>query len=82
MKGSVHVIRHPAPSGIDPAIHEVILTAIHKKQLLRFIYNNQPRIVEPQDYGVQKGTVSLFTYQIGGQSSSGRIPEWRKFVVQ
>jgi len=82
MKGPVHIIRHLAPSGIDPAIHEAILTAIHKKQLLRFIYNNQLRVAEPQDYGIQKGTANLFTYQIGGQSSSGRIPEWRKFVVQ
>lgn len=82
MNGSVHTIRHPAPSGIDPAVHEAILTAIHKKHLLRFLYKNQLRIAEPQDYGIQKGTVNLFTYQIGGQSSSGRLPEWRKFVVQ
>lgn len=82
MSGSVHIIRHPAPRGIDPAIHEAILTAIHTKRLLRFTYKNQVRIAEPQDYGIQKGTVNLFTYQIGGQSSSSPLPDWRKFVVQ
>lgn len=82
MRGSVHIIRHPAPSGIDPAIHEAILTAIHKKHVLRFIYKNQVRIAEPQDYGIQKGTANLFTYQIGGESSSSPLPDWRKFVVQ
>jgi len=76
------MMRHPAPSTVDPAVHERILTAIHEKRLLRFLYKDQPRIVEPQDYGMQKNVVNLFTYQIGGESSSGRLPDWRKFAVQ
>jgi hypothetical protein len=68
--------------GIDPETDRLILTAIHEKRLLRFLYSNEPRIAEPQDYGMQKGMVSLFTYQVGGKSSSGRLPDWRKFVVQ
>src|SRR5262249_17560537 len=82
MPGSVRVIRHPAPATVDPAAHELILTAIHNKQLLRFLYKDQLRIVEPQDYGIQKGVVHLFTYQVGGVSTSGSLPDWRKFVVQ
>jgi hypothetical protein len=82
MSGSVRVIRHPAPPGIDPAIHKLILSAIHEKRLLRFSYKGQPRIAEPQDYGIQKGTAHLFTFQIGGQSSSSPLPDWRKFAVQ
>jgi predicted DNA-binding transcriptional regulator YafY len=82
MTGSVRVIRHPAPAKIDAAAHELILTAIHNKKLLRFLYKDELRIVEPQDYGIQKGVVNLFTYQIGGKSSSGSLPDWRKFVVQ
>jgi len=74
-------MRPSAPSGIDPAVHQLILAAIRNKRLLRFIYHGNMRIVEPQDYGIQKDTVHLFTYQIGGQSSSGDIPEWRKFAV-
>ena len=37
--------------------------------------------MEPQDYGIQKGTANLFTYQTGGESSSSRLPDWRKFAV-
>ena len=82
MKGSLHVIRHPAPASVDSAVHQLILTAIHERRLLRFTYHGKPRIVEPQDYGIQKGTVNLFTYQIAGESSSSsRLPDWRKFAV-
>jgi hypothetical protein len=76
------MMQHPAPQGIDPAVHQLILTAIHDKRLLRFLYKGEPRIVEPQDYGIQNNVVNLFTYQIGGQSSSGSLPDWRKFAVQ
>ena len=81
MKGSLHVIRHPAPAGVDPAVHQLILTAIHERRLLRFKYHDKVRIVEPQDYGIQKASVYLFTYQTGGESSSSRLPDWRKFAV-
>ncbi|MGC2697003.1 MAG: hypothetical protein WA738_14555 [Candidatus Angelobacter sp.] len=67
--------------GIDPNIDQIILTAIQEKRLLRFVYKDEPRIVEPQDYGIQKGIVNLFTYQIAGKSGSGPLPDWRKFVV-
>jgi hypothetical protein len=81
MKGSLHVMRHPSPAGIDSAVHQLILTAIHERRLLRFTYQGKDRIVEPQDYGIQSGTVNLFTYQTGGESSSSRLPDWRKFAV-
>lgn len=82
MRGPVRVIRHPAPAGIDPGVHERILTAIHERRLLRFFYHGKIRIVEPQDYGIQKGAVHLFTYQFAGESSSGSLPDWRKFAVK
>jgi predicted DNA-binding transcriptional regulator YafY len=81
MRGSLRVIRHPAPANVDSAVHESILTAIHGKRLLRFIYHGKERIVEPHDYGIQKGVVNLFTYQTAGESSSSRLPDWRKFAV-
>jgi predicted DNA-binding transcriptional regulator YafY len=81
MRGQFRIIRHPAPSNIDPAVHERILTAIHERRLLRFTYLDKVRIVEPHDYGIQKGTVNLFAYQIAGESSSSRLPDWRKFAV-
>jgi hypothetical protein len=82
MRGPIRVIRHPAPPGVDPQIHDLILTAIHEKRMLRFFYKSQPRIAEPQDYGIQNRVVNLFTYQVGGTSSSGHLPDWRKFAVQ
>ena len=81
MRGSLYVIRHPAPANVDPAVHQLILTAIHERRLLRFLYHDKDRIVEPQDYGIQKGVVHLFTYQTAGESSSSRLPDWRKFAV-
>ena len=81
MRGQLRIIRHPAPSHIDPAVHEHILTAIHERRLLRFTYLDKVRIVEPHDYGIQKETVNLFSYQIAGESGSSRLPDWRKFAV-
>jgi predicted DNA-binding transcriptional regulator YafY len=81
MRGQLRIIRHPAPSDIDPAVHERILTAIHGKRLLRFTYHGKDRIVEPHDYGIQKGSVYLFAYQIAGESGSSPLPDWRKFAV-
>lgn len=72
----------PAPAGLDATTHNLLLTAIYERRLLRFAYKNQIRIAEPQDYGLQKGVVHLFTYQVGGHSSSGALPDWRKFAVQ
>lgn len=80
MKEAVRII-HPAPPGVDPAVHELILTAVRQKRLLRFSYHDKIRIVEPQDYGIQKNVVHLFTYQFAGESGSGSLPDWRKFAV-
>jgi hypothetical protein len=67
---------------VDPITHNLILTAIHERRLLRFSYHDKDRIVEPHDYGIQKGVVNLFAYQTAGESSSSRLPDWRKFAVQ
>ena len=80
--GQVRVIRYPAPPGVEAAVHELILAAIHQKRLLRFFYHGKIRIAEPQDYGLQKNAVHLFTYQVAGESSSGALPDWRKFAVK
>jgi hypothetical protein len=57
-------------------IDELLRTAIEQKRLIRFSYKDKPRIVEPHDYGVHKGSVKLFGYQVGG-SSSEPLPNWR-----
>jgi hypothetical protein len=40
---------------VDSAIHELIYDAILNKRLIRFRYQDKERIVEPHDYGIQKG---------------------------
>jgi hypothetical protein len=61
---------------IDPIINPIIWAAIEQKRLLRFYFKDRERVVEPHDYGVHKGVVKLFCYQVGG-SSSEPLPNWR-----
>jgi hypothetical protein len=65
---------------VDQKLNRLLRDAIESKQLIRFIYKNNERIVEPHDYGVQNGIVRLFCWQVGGTSSS-RIPGWRMIDV-
>jgi hypothetical protein len=63
-------------SAIDQVLDQAIRTAILGKRLLRFRYQGKQRIAEPHDYGIHKGIVRLFVYQIEGQSTT-RLPGWR-----
>lgn len=56
-----------------------IIEAIRSKKLLEFMYSGHHRIVEPHVLGVNAGITQLLGYQVGGTSSSGGIPEWRRF---
>jgi hypothetical protein len=49
-------------------IDKLLRTAIEQKRLIRFNYRDKARIVEPHDYGVHKGSVKVFGYQVGGAS--------------
>ena len=60
----------------EPKVNPLIWAAIEQKRLLRFRYKNRERIVEPHDYGIHKGIIKLFGYQVGG-SSSQKLPNWR-----
>jgi len=60
----------------DPKLDQLLRTAIEQTRLLRLRYQNSDRIVEPHDYGVQKGVIKLLTRQVRG-SSSGPLPGWR-----
>ena len=61
-------------------IDELLRVAIEQKRLIRLIYKEKPRIVEPHDYGVHNGSVKLLGYQVGG-ASSGPLPNWRWMEV-
>ena len=50
-----------------PRIDELLRKAIEQKRLIRFTYKDKPRIVGPHDYGVHKGSVKLFGYQVAGE---------------
>lgn len=58
----------------------MLQSAIVNKQLLRFRYKGNERIVEPHDYGIQNGIIRLLSWQVGGRSGS-RIPGWRLVEV-
>ena len=53
--------------------------SINTKAIVEFHYNGHFRIVEPHVLGISKGTLQILGYQVGGSSSSGGIPEWRRF---
>jgi predicted DNA-binding transcriptional regulator YafY len=60
-----------------------ICEAISKKRVIKFYYEGLERIVQPHVYGKNKTTGKEFLrgYQVGGYSSSGKIPGWRLFDV-
>jgi hypothetical protein len=61
------------PTNID----RLLRTAIRERRLVAFVLDEQPRLVEPHDYGLIGGEPRLFCYQIGGGSRSGRPLGWR-----
>ena len=58
-----------------------IRAAIENKELIEFTYKGFQRIAEPHIYGVHKGKKQLLVYQVGGNASSGKIPDWRKIAL-
>jgi len=43
--------------------------------MIRLIYHDKERILEPHDHGVLNGSVQLLGYQVAG-ASSRRLPNW------
>ncbi len=62
-------------------MENLIIAAIKEKRVVSFTYSGQTRIAEPHVYGISDGTRQLLTYQIRGSSSSGTLPEWRRFKL-
>jgi hypothetical protein len=62
---------------MDAETDQLIRTAIAQRHLIRFELGGLPRIAEPHDYGDMNGTLRLFVFQVGGESRSGRLPDWR-----
>lgn len=67
---------HPMLRPTEPVINPQLWKAIHEARLVRFVYKNRDRIVEPHDYGIRNGIATLLAYQVAG-SSSHKLPNWR-----
>ena len=50
--------------------------AIANKRLLQIYYEGAQRVIEPHDYGVKKGVVSLLAYQLQSSDPS-KTSGWR-----
>ena len=72
------MIQPATPVRPNPALNidRLLRTAIEQRRLIRLVYRNRNRIVEPHDYGILNGSVKLLAYQVGG-SSSHKLPNWR-----
>ena len=64
----------------EPEVDRLLRAAIAHKHVIQFLYKSKPRIVEPHDYGIHKGNVKLFGFQVGGLSSEP-LPNWRWVLV-
>jgi len=64
------------------AKERVIKKGISAKRLLECDYGGYHRIFEPHIYGIKNGEDAILTYQIGGESSSGGIPNWRRMKLE
>jgi hypothetical protein len=52
-----------------------IQMAIDQARMLRLMYHDKERILEPHDHGILKGSVQLLGYQTAG-ASSRPLPNW------
>ena len=66
---------------VSPTVDDMIRTAISNKTIIEFNYHGYQRIAEPHVYGINRGKAQLLVFQIGGTSSSGGLPEWRRVDV-
>jgi hypothetical protein len=68
---------------VEGTLDARIRFAIEHKRLLRIAYLDKRRVVEPHDYGVQKGQTRLFVYQRyqTAQPKGPRTEGWRMLDV-
>ena len=59
----------------------VIRNAIASKNLIEFTYHGYQRIAEPHVYGIKDGKRQILVYQVGGLTSTGSIPDWRRISL-
>ncbi len=62
-------------------LDNAIRAAISNRNIIEFAYHGYDRIAEPHVYGIHEGRRQILVYQIGGDTSSGGLPEWRRINV-
>jgi hypothetical protein len=67
--------------GLSGSLEQRIHDAIDNRLVVEFSYNGHRRVAEPHVLGVKNGRLQVLMYQIGGSSSSGLLPDWRRFFV-
>jgi hypothetical protein len=63
------------------SLDSLLRNAIADRRLVSFTLHDRPRVGEPHDYGIADGVPTLFFYQTGGKSSSGKPLGWRNAVI-
>jgi hypothetical protein len=48
--------------------------------MMRLVYHNKERTIEPHDHGILNGSVQLLAWQVAG-SSSRPLPNWLRMKV-
>ena len=62
-------------------VDEILRRAINDRRLIDFVLHGLERVAQPHTYGNFEGVKHLLVYQVGGESRSGRLPDWRRFKV-
>lgn len=62
---------------------QVLVGAVEKRRVVTFVYRGHPRVVQPAAVGFRFSTLNRLMrgYQVGGSSSSRRLPDWRVFTI-
>ena len=66
----------------EAEVDRLLRKAIAGHWLIKFaLEGGAPRIAEPHDYGTMHGVDRVLVYQVGGESRSGRLPNWRLVTI-
>jgi predicted nucleotidyltransferase len=67
--------------GVSGSLEQRLHDAIDDRLVVQFYYDGHLRLAEPHVLGVKDGRLHVLTYQVGGRTSSGSLPGWRRFFV-
>jgi len=81
VSSGLRVVSQGQTWGVSGSLEQRLHDAIDDRLVVQFYYNGHLRLVEPHVLGVKDGRLHVLTYQVGGRSSSGSLPGWRRFFV-